>query len=167
MAKYEKHLTGNFDELLELVTDGVLNGSMSASYENGSDWTNGTVRCAVRVFERYSYMGGNRVSMNVTLVGNDRDLFFSAITSGGSQAVFFKLNTLGEESEELRVKRWEEAGGRREKSRLCFISALHSFFHSKTGVRSGKGCPLCRLRSLKRVLTVYRELWYDFIMIKR
>ena len=84
MAKYEKHLTGNFDELLELVTDGVLNGSMSASYENGSDWTNGTVRCAVRVFERYSYMGGNRVSMNVTLVGNDR--------------VFFKLNTLGEES---------------------------------------------------------------------
>ena len=57
MAKYEKHLTGNFDELLELVTDGVLNGSMSASYENGSDWTNGTVRCAVRVFERYSYMG--------------------------------------------------------------------------------------------------------------
>ena len=94
MAKYEKHLTGNFDELLELVTDGVLNGSMSASYENGSDWTNGTVRCAVRVF----YMGGNRVSMNVTLVGNDRDLFFSAITSGGSQAVFFKLNTLGEES---------------------------------------------------------------------
>ena len=86
MAKYEKHLTGNFDELLELVTDGVLNGSMSASYENGSDWTNGTVRCAVRV------------SMNVTLVGNDRDLFLSAITSGGSQAVFFKLNTLGEES---------------------------------------------------------------------
>ena len=98
MAKYEKHLTGNFDELLELVTDGVLNGSMSASYENGSDWTNGTVRCAVRVFERYSYMGGNRVSMNVTLVGNDRDLFLSAITSGGSQAVFFKLNTRGEES---------------------------------------------------------------------
>ena len=98
MAKYEKHLTGNFDELLELVTDGVLNGSMSASYEDGSDWTNGTVRCAVRVFERYSYMGGNRVSMNVTLVGNGRDLFLSAITSGGSQAVFFKLNTLGEES---------------------------------------------------------------------
>ena len=43
-------------------------------------------------------MGGNRVSMNVTLVGNDRDLFFSAITSGGSQAVFWKINTMGEES---------------------------------------------------------------------
>ena len=98
MAKYEKHLTGNFDELLELVTDGVLNGSMSASYEDGSDWTSGEVRCAVRVFERYSAMGGNRVSMNVTLVGKGEELFLTAITSGGSQAVFFKLNTLGEES---------------------------------------------------------------------
>lgn len=98
VAKYEKHLTGNFDELLELVTDGVLNGSMSASYENGSDWTNGTVRCAVRVFERYSYMGGNRVSMNVTLVGKGEELFLTAITSGGSQAVFWKINTMGEES---------------------------------------------------------------------
>ena len=72
---------------------------MSASYENGSDWTNGTVRCAVRVFERYSYMGGNRVSMNVTLfqAGNG-PIQLSAITSGGSQAMFFKVNTLGEES---------------------------------------------------------------------
>ena len=98
VAKYEKHLFGNFDEFLQRISDSVLNSSMSASYEDGSDWTSGEVRCAVRVFERYSAMGGNRVSMNVTLVGNDRDLFFSAITSGGSSAVFFKLNTLGEES---------------------------------------------------------------------
>ena len=99
MAKYEKHLTGNFDELLELVTDGVLNGSMSASYENGSDWTNGTVRCAVRVFERYSYMGGNRVSLAVPLTdAGDGVVHLCAITSGGSQAMFFKINTLGEEA---------------------------------------------------------------------
>lgn len=98
MAKFEKHLTGNFDEFLQRISDSVLNGSMSASYEDGSDWTSGEVRCAVRVFERYSAMGGNRVSMNVTLVGKGEELFLSAITSGGSQAVFFKLNTLGEES---------------------------------------------------------------------
>ena len=98
MAKYEKHLTGDFDEFLNLVSDSVLNGSMSASYEDGSDWTSGEVRCAVRVFERYSMMGGNRVSMNVTLVGKGDELFLSAITSGGSQAVFWKINTMGEES---------------------------------------------------------------------
>lgn len=56
------------------------------------------VRCAVRVYERYSMFGGNRLSMNVTLFGKDGDLFLTAITSGGSQAVLFKLNTLGEDA---------------------------------------------------------------------
>ena len=98
VAKYEKHLTGNFDEFLQKISDSVLNGSMSASYEDGSDWTSGEVRCAVRVFERYSMAGGNRVSMNVTLVGKGEELFLTAITSGGSQAVFWKINTMGEEA---------------------------------------------------------------------
>lgn len=98
MAKFEKHLTGNFDEFLQRISDSVLNGSMSASYEDGSDWTSGEVRCAVRVLERYSAMGGNRVSMNVTLVGKGEELFLTAITSGGSQAVFWKVNTMGEEA---------------------------------------------------------------------
>ena len=71
---------------------------MSASYEDGSNWMSGEVRCAVRVFERYSAMGGNRVSMNVTLVGKGEELFLAAITSGGSQAVFWKINTMGEEA---------------------------------------------------------------------
>ena len=71
---------------------------MSASYEDGSNWMSGEVRCAVRVFERYSAMGGNRVSMNVTLVGKGEELFLTAITSGGSQAVFWKINTMGEEA---------------------------------------------------------------------
>jgi hypothetical protein len=51
---------------------------------------------AVRVYERYSMAGGNRVSMNVTLIGDDQKLFVSAITSGGSRAVLFKINTMGE-----------------------------------------------------------------------
>lgn len=98
MAKYEKRLTGDFDALLRRIDDGILHGSMSASFEDGSSVTLGAVRCAVRVYERYSMLGGNRVSMNVTLCGSGNDLFLSAITAGGSQAVFWKVNTLGEES---------------------------------------------------------------------
>ncbi|MTI48932.1 DUF6054 family protein [Sporosalibacterium faouarense] len=98
MAKYEKTLKGNFDELLDWIHNDITNGSMSVSYEDGSDVTIGETKMAVRVYERYSMAGGNRVSMNITLVGNGEDLFVSAITSGGSQAVFFKINTLGEES---------------------------------------------------------------------
>ena len=51
------------------------------------------------VFERYSCAGSNRVSLSVTLFQNgDEPIQLSAITAGGSQAVFFKINTLGEES---------------------------------------------------------------------
>ncbi len=99
MAKYEKSLYGNFDEILNKIENGILEGSLSASLEEKSDFRSGDARCSVRVFERYSYMGGNRVSMNVTLFQNGSDdIFLSAITSGGSQALFFKMNTLGEEA---------------------------------------------------------------------
>ena len=96
MAKLERHLTGDFDELLDYLHRGILNGSASASYEDGSDYQSaGGLRCAVRVYERYSMIGGNRVSLNLTLVEDSERLFLSAITSG-SQAVLFKINTLGE-----------------------------------------------------------------------
>ena len=98
MAKYEKTFTGNFNEILNSIHNGILDGSFSASYEDGSNFSVGEIRCAVRVYERYSMMGKNRVSLNVTLIGNGENLHVTAITSGGSQAVFFKINTFGEEA---------------------------------------------------------------------
>ena len=98
MAKYESDVYGDFDELLNALESGILQGSVSATLEDGSDYSAGGVRCAVRVFERYSMTGSNRVSMNVTLIGNENSLFLTAITAGGSQAMFFKFNTFGEEA---------------------------------------------------------------------
>lgn len=98
MAKYERILSGNFNEILRKIEDGILNGSISAGLEDASDFSFGSSCCSVRVFERYSYMGGNRVSLSVTLFQTDNRIFLSAITSGGSQAVFFKINTFGEEA---------------------------------------------------------------------
>lgn len=98
MAKYERRLKGNFDELLSWLHKDITNGSASVSYEDGSDIDIGEIRLAVRVYERYSMAGGNRVSLNITVLGNGENIFVSAITSGGSQAVFFKINTIGEET---------------------------------------------------------------------
>ena len=99
MAKLERSINGNLNELLNRIESGILNGSMSASLEDASDFESGTARCSVRVFERYSYAGSNRVSLSVTLFQNgDEPIQLSAITAGGSQAVFFKINTLGEEA---------------------------------------------------------------------
>ena len=98
MAKSEFTLAGNFDEILGAIENGILTGSVSASLEDKTDWQFDTVRCAVRVFERYSVIGKNRVSLNVTMVGQGDKVYLSAISSGGSQAVIFKINTLGEDA---------------------------------------------------------------------
>lgn len=100
MAKLEKTLYDtDFDQLLQRIEKGIYDTSVSSSLEESSDFRSGDARCSVRVFERYSYAGGNRVSMNVTLFqGADGVVHLSGITSGGSQATFFKINTWGEES---------------------------------------------------------------------
>ena len=99
MAKLEKRLFGNFDQWIGKIEEGILNGSKSASLEEYSDFKSGEARCSVRVFERYSYAGSNRVSLNVTLFqGEDEKIYISAISTGGSQAMFFKFNTIGEEA---------------------------------------------------------------------
>ncbi len=98
MAKYEAQLHGNFAEILDAVDSAIMNNSSSASLEDSSDFSVGGTRCAVRVYERYSYTGGNRVSLNFTLLEIDGQIFASVITSGGSQAMFLKINTFGEKS---------------------------------------------------------------------
>ena len=98
MAKYEKHFRGDFAQVLAQIDRAVMEGSSSASLEDSSDMSCGAARCAVRVYERYSWSGGNRVSLSVTLFGVGDELMLSAITAGGSQAMFFKVNTWGEEA---------------------------------------------------------------------
>ena len=95
MAIFEKTIRNkNFDKLLRKLENEIPDSSWSADLEAGSDFKEGDARCSVRVFERYSMMGGNRLSLTLTMF----QVRLSAITAGGSQAVFFKVNTLGEES---------------------------------------------------------------------
>lgn len=99
MAKLERTIQGDFDHILSTIESGIINGSASASLEGGSDFSADGARCSVRVFERYSIVGGNRVSLNVTLFqAKSGDVKLSAIASGGSQAVLFKVNTWGEDA---------------------------------------------------------------------
>ncbi len=98
MAKLERTFTGDFDRVLVRLDQGVLGGSMSASLEDTASFTMGNTRVAVRMYERYSWTGSNRVAMCLTLVGEGENLRLTAMTAGGSQAMFFKVNTWGEEA---------------------------------------------------------------------
>ena len=106
MAILQRSFQGDFDALLTKIERIVLNGSISATLEESADYRTPQGRCSVRAFERYSWTGGNRVSMNVTLFQAGEEIQLCAVTSGGSQGMFFKLNTLGEEAflETLREK---------------------------------------------------------------
>ena len=84
---------------LELVQLRVVDqaGALHLTFFNQS-----YVERALLPGEDYVFYGqverqGNRLSMTLTLVGDGEDLFLSAITSGGSQGMFFKFNTWGEE----------------------------------------------------------------------
>lgn len=97
MAKFEHRFRGSFDAALNRLHEGIMGGSVTATYEDGSDYTANGIRCAVRVYERYSMSGGNRLSLTVTLIGQGENLFLSAIAAGGSQGILFKINTWSEE----------------------------------------------------------------------
>lgn len=98
MAKLEATLHGNFDRIVSDLENTVMNGSISASQEDTVQYTRNGMRCYLGVFERFSYAGGNRVSMSISLFGNDDYSNLCAVTSGGSTATFFKINTWGEET---------------------------------------------------------------------
>ena len=85
MAIFEKTIRNkNFDKLLRKLENEIPDSSWSADLEAGSDFKEGDARCSVRVFERYSMMGGNRLSLTLTLFQNgDRPIRLSAITAGG------------------------------------------------------------------------------------
>ena len=99
MAKLERTVNGDFDKILDKIQRGILNGSISATLEEESDFRIGDARCSVRVFERFSFSSQSRVSMSLTLFQNaGSPVYITATTSGGSRARFVKMNTLGEDA---------------------------------------------------------------------
>ncbi|MBO6232001.1 MAG: hypothetical protein J6O50_15690 [Ruminiclostridium sp.] len=98
MAKIQCELYGDFDMILNALHNAVIGGSLSASLEESSDFYENGARCAVRIYERYSMFGSNRLSMSVTLFEANGRVYISAAATGGSQAMFIKINTVGEHS---------------------------------------------------------------------
>lgn len=52
----------------------------------------------LRTYERYSMTGSNRVTLSVSILAVGDLMEVALTTSGGSEAMFFKINTFGEEA---------------------------------------------------------------------
>lgn len=98
MAHYETQLTADLDALVAHLDRTIQAGSVTAKVEDGSDHRIGDARMVVRVYERFSAFGGNRVSLSISILAVGEQLALTATAAGGSQAMFFKINTVGEDA---------------------------------------------------------------------
>jgi hypothetical protein len=98
MAHHDRLLNGDPDAFLAHLESTIFSGSSTASREHAADHKVGDARMLVRVYERYSATGGNRVSLCVSVLAVGTDLAVSVVAAGGSNAIVWKLNTFGEEA---------------------------------------------------------------------
>lgn len=110
MAKIECFLKGNFYSILHEIDEAIMDGNISGSCEEISSFREGGLTCEVRTYERYSWFGGNRVALNLTMLQKEPEgkIWFCATTAGGSQGVLLKVNTLSESSFISQVKKISE-----------------------------------------------------------
>lgn len=88
MAKTETTVRNksSFEKTVKHFTDAVMNGSYTATLEESIDMQAGNAVCAVRTLERYSALGGNRVSMTIVFLseeGSDETKIVATSTGGG------------------------------------------------------------------------------------
>lgn len=98
MAKYRNRLTGDFNRIRDHIKREILSTSTSASLEEEETIYKGDIKIAVLTFERYSYSGGNRLSLNVVIVGDGTTVDIVGTSTGGSNGLFMKFNTWGEDA---------------------------------------------------------------------
>ena len=114
MAKLEQHLTGDFGQIVEFIHGELHKQSVSLSLEEVSKNTVCGKCIELRVYERFSYAGGNRASLTVQFLETDDGADICGIATGGSQAVFWKINTWGEaaflETLEVAIRAWNSTG---------------------------------------------------------
>ncbi len=115
MAKFTAHLQGDFEQIVEFIHQELWQQSMSISLEEYYRTAVGMNRIDQRVYERFSYAGGNRASLSVLFIETEDGADLCGIATGGSQAVLWKINTLGEhaflETLENAVNRWNSRSG--------------------------------------------------------
>lgn len=104
MAKLIREFKGNFDEVVEYSKESIFESNKTATLEHEVYHDINGVKQALIVFEKFSFIGGNRVSLTLNIISVDEDISLVAITSGGSQAIFYKINTVGEEDFLLRYR---------------------------------------------------------------
>lgn len=98
MAKLECRLYGDFQQILKDIELEIMQEDVSVNLKEESSFDIDNCMCAVRVYERFSCLGGSKLSLSVTLLQVSNEIFLSAIISGGSPAMFIQLEDMREKN---------------------------------------------------------------------
>ncbi|NLB20000.1 MAG: hypothetical protein GX829_04010 [Clostridium sp.] len=102
MAKYENVIVGDFDRVVEIIEEDMINSGVSMRLVDESNYTLGGTPIAVRIYDKYYARNGNRASLSITMAGNDDTIYISEIGSGGGQGIFFYYS-LGAENDMVAI----------------------------------------------------------------
>jgi len=98
MAKFEKIIKGDFDDILKQLHKMILLDGVSMNLVDQSDHEIDYTKISVRVYDKYFMRNSSRASLSLTLVGREDKVFISAIGAGGGKGTLFNFS-LGAESE--------------------------------------------------------------------
>ena len=104
MAKYERNIMGQFEEVINRLQNDIDNSGVTMNLVDESNYTSGDTKIAVRVYDKYFMRNGNRASLSLTVVGRGNDIFISAIGAGGGQGILFNFS-LGAEEDMVAIVR--------------------------------------------------------------
>ena len=93
-----RSLVGSADALADHLDEAISRAASRHRSSTVRELAIGDARMIMRTYERYSMMGGNRVTLSVSILAVGDRMEVALTTSGGSEAVFFKINTFGEQA---------------------------------------------------------------------
>lgn len=98
MARYEATVHGTIEELKGFIDKNKQRLGATISTEEETDGVVDEVKYYMVGFERYAYLGQNRVSLNISMLEYSEGVRVVATSLGGSQAAFFKINHWSEDN---------------------------------------------------------------------
>lgn len=83
--KFECVIPGSydFDEVLNYFHEQLVGRGVTTDLRSGSDYRDGAVRVAVRIYDRFAILGAEWFSLTFTMISNEQELFLSTIAAGG------------------------------------------------------------------------------------
>lgn len=98
MAKFERTVIGDFNQILKELDQAIMENAMSMNLVDESLFRSGEVQVAVRVYDKYFMRNNSRASLSLTVVDEGSKIYVTAIGAGGGQGVIFNYSW-GAESE--------------------------------------------------------------------